>query len=100
MGGRGQRLELWKSQIEQNTGHGMDLAAWRGEVELHDSRLVGNQGDGLRAEGVARLALAQVLVERNLRAGAEIAGSLVEVWNSTFRAHIDVGCAWGRGRAG
>ena len=95
IGGRGQRIEMWKSQIEQNTSHGMDLEEWMGEVELHDSRIVGNQGDGLRAVGAARLALAQVLVERNLRAGAEIAGSLVEIWNSTFRAHVAAGLRLG-----
>lgn len=78
----------------------MDLEAWLGEVELRDSRLVGNQGDGLRAEGAARLVLAEVLVERNLRAGAEIAGSLVEIWNSTFRAHIDAGLRLGPGTRG
>jgi len=100
LGGRGQRIEMWKSQIEQNTAHGMDLEAWLGEVELHDSRLVGNQGDGLRAEGAARLVLADVLVERNLRAGAEIAGSVVEIWNSTFRAHIDAGLRLGPGTRG
>ena len=99
-GGRGQRIEMWKSQIEQNTAHGMDLEAWLGEVELRDSRLVGNQGDGLRAEGAARLVLAEVLVERNLRTGAEIAGSLVEIWNSTFRAHIDAGLRLGPGTRG
>ena len=100
LGGRGQRIEMWKSQIEQNTAHGMDLEAWLGEVELHDSRLVGNQGDGLRAEGAARLVLADVLVERNLRAGAEIAGSVVEIWNSTFRAHIAAGLRLGPGTRG
>ncbi len=100
IGGRGQRIEMWKSQIEQNTSHGMDLEEWLGEVELHDSRIVGNQGDGLRAGGAARLALAQVLVERNLRAGAEIAGSLVEIWNSTFRAHVAVGLRLGQGTRG
>ena len=99
-GGRGQRIEMWKSQIEQNTAHGMDLGAWLGEVVLHDSRLVGNQDDGLRAEGAARLVLAKVLVERNLRTGAEIAGSLVEIWNSTFRAHIDAGLRLGPGTRG
>ena len=100
LGGRGQRIEMWKSQIEQNTAHGMDLEAWLGEVELHDSRLVGNQGDGLRAGDAARLALADVLVERNLRTGAEIAGSVVEIWNSTFRAHIDAGLRLGPGTRG
>ncbi len=100
IGGRGQRIEMWKSQIEQNTAHGMDLEEWLGEVELHDSRIVGNQGDGLRAEGAARLVLAQVLVERNLRAGAEIAGSLVEIWNSTFRAHVTAGLRLGLGTRG
>ncbi len=100
IGGRGQRIEMWESQIEQNTGHGMDLAQWQGTVELHNSRLVANQGDGLRAGRAARLALAQVLVERNLRAGAEIAGSLVEIWNSTFRAHIAAGLRLGPGTRG
>ncbi len=100
IGGRGQRIEMWKSQIEQNTAHGMDLEEWLGEVELHDSRIVGNQGDGLRAGGAARLVLAQVLVERNLRAGAEIAGSLVEIWNSTFRAHVTAGLRLGLGTRG
>ncbi len=100
IGGRGQRLEMWESQIERNTGHGMDLAEWQGEVELHNSRLVANQGDGLRAGGATRLALAQVLVERNLRAGAEIAGSLVEIWNSTFRAHVAAGLRLGPGTRG
>lgn len=100
IGGYGQRIEMWKSQIEQNTAHGMDLQEWLGEVELHDSRIVGNQGDGLRAGGAARLALAQVLVERNLRAGAEIAGSLVEIWNSTFRAHVTAGLRLGLGTRG
>ena len=100
IGGRGQRIEMWESQIEQNTGHGMDLEEWQGEVELHNSRLVANQGDGLRAGGAARLALAQVLVERNLRAGAEISGSLVEIWNSTFRAHVAAGLRLGPGTRG
>ena len=100
IGGRGQRIEMWESQIEQNTGHGMDLEEWLGEVELHNSRLVANQGDGLRAGGAARLVLAQVLVERNLRAGAEIAGSLVEIWNSTFRAHVAAGLRLGQGTRG
>lgn len=100
LGGRGQRIEMWKSQIEQNTAHGMDLEAWLGEVELHDSRLVGNQGDGLRAGDAARLVLADVLVERNLRTGAEIAGSVVEIWNSTFRAHIAAGLRLGPGTRG
>ena len=72
----------------------------RGEVELHNSRLVANQGDGLRAGGAARLVLAQVLVERNLRAGAEISGSLVEIWNSTFRAHVAAGLRLGQGTRG
>ncbi len=100
IGGRGQRIEMWESQIEQNTGHGMDLTAWQGAVELHNSRFVANQGDGLRAGGATRLALAQVLVERNLRAGAEIAGSLVEIWNSTFRAHVAAGLRLGPGTRG
>ena len=100
IGGRGQRIEMWKSQIEQNTSHGMDLEEWLGEVELHDSRIVSNQGDGLRAGGATRLVLAQVLVERNLRAGAEIAGSLVEIWNSTFRAHVTAGLRLGLGARG
>ncbi len=100
IGGRGQRIEMWESQIEQNTGHGMDLTEWLGEVELHNSRLVANQGDGLRAERAARLVLAQVLVERNLRTGAEIAGSLVEIWNSTFRAHVAAGLRLGPGTRG
>ena len=100
IGGRGQRIEMWESQIAQNTGHGMDLEDWLGEVELHNSRLVANQGDGLRAGGAARLVLAQVQVERNLRAGAEIAGSLVEIWNSTFRAHVAAGLRLGPGTRG
>ena len=100
IGGRGQRIEMWKSQIEQSTSHGMDLAEWLGEVELHDSGIVGNRGDGLRAGGAARLVLAQVLVERNLRAGAEIAGSLVEIWNSTFRANVAAGLRLGLGTSG
>ena len=100
IGGRGQRIEMWESQIEQNTGNGMDLEEWSGEVELHNSRLVGNQGDGLRAGGAARLVLAQVQVERNLRTGAEIAGSLVEIWNSTFRANIAAGLRLGQGTRG
>ncbi len=100
IGGRGQRIEMWESRIEQNTGHGMDLAAWQGEVELHNSRLAANQGDGLRTEGAARLVLAQVQVERNLRTGAEIAGSLVEIWNSTFRAHVAAGLRLGPGTRG
>ena len=100
IGGRGQRIEMWESQIEQNTKHGMDLEEWLGEVELHNSRLVANQGDGLRAGGAARLVLAQVLVERNLRAGAEISGSLVEIWNSTFRAHVAAGLRLGQGTRG
>ena len=100
IGGRGQRIEMWKSQIEQNTAHGMDLTEWLGEVELHDSGIVGNQGDGLRAGGATRLVLAQVLVERNLRAGAEIAGSLVEIWNSTFRANVAAGLRLGLGTRG
>ena len=100
IGGRGQRIEMWESQIEQNSGHGMDLEEWMGEVELHNSRLVANQGDGLRAGGAARLVLAQVQVERNLRAGAEIAGSLVEIWNSTFRAHVAAGLRLGQGTRG
>ena len=66
IGGRGQRIEMWESQIEQNTGHGMDLEEWLGEVELHNSRLVANQGDGLRAGGAARLVLAQVLSRAQL----------------------------------
>ena len=100
IGGRGQRIEMWKSQIEQNTAHGMDLTEWLGEVELHDSGIVGNRGDGLRAGGATRLVLAQVLVERNLRAGAEIAGSLVEIWNSTFRANVAAGLRLGLGTRG
>ena len=100
IGGRGQRIEMWESQIEQNSGHGMDLEEWLGEVELHNSRLVANQGDGLRSGGAARLALAQVQVERNLRVGAEIAGSLVEIWNSTFRAHVAAGLRLGPGTRG
>ena len=53
------------------------------------------------APGAAvRLVLAQVLVERNLRAGAEIAGSLVEIWNSTFRAHVAAGLRLGPGTRG
>ena len=100
VGGRGQRIELWKSQIEQNTSHGLDLTEWLGEVELHGSRIVGNQGDGLRAGAAARLVLAEVQVERNLRAGVEIAGSLVEIWNSTFTGHVAANLRLGPGTTG
>ena len=100
IGGRGQRIEMWESQIEQNTGHGMDLAEWQGEMELHNSRLVANQGDGLRAGGAARLVLAQVLVERNLRAGAESPGRWWRYGTRRLGRMLPRGCAWVRGREG
>lgn len=100
VGGNGQKIEMWTSEIERSTLHGMDLEEWLGEVELHDSSLRANQRDGLRAMGVARLVFEQVLVERNLRGGAVISGSPVEIWTSTFSANIDAGLHLGPGSTG
>lgn len=100
VGGSGQKIEIWASEIERSTQHGLDLEEWLGEVELHDSRIGANQHDGLRAMGVERLVFEQVLVERNLRGGAVAAGSPVEIWTSTFSANIGAGLHLGPGSTG
>lgn len=100
VGGSGQKIEIWDSEIERSSLHGMDLEEWLGEVELHDSRLGANQRDGLRANGLSRLVFEQVLVERNLRGGAVITGSPVEIWTSTFSANIGAGLHLGPGSTG
>ena len=100
VGGSGQILELWASEIERSTQHGMDLEQWLGEVQLHDSRIGANQRDGLRATGLQRLVFEQVLVERNLRGGAVVTDSPVEIWTSTFSANIGAGLHLGAGTTG
>ena len=100
VGGSGQKIALWASTIERSTAHGLDLEQWLGEVELHDSRIGANQRDGLRAAGMARLVCEQVEVERNLRGGAVVSGTPVEIWTTTFSANIDAGLHLGAGSSG
>ena len=100
VGGSGQKIEIWASEIERSTEHGLDLQQWLGEVELHDSRIAANQRDGLRAVGLQRLVFEQMQVERNLRGGVVAMGSPVEIWTSTFAANIGAGLHLGSGTTG
>ena len=84
VGGSGQKIELWQSTVASNGVHGLDLEAWEGQIELHDTELSDNSGNGLQASGLERLVFEQVLLEGNRGAGAAIAATPVELWTSTF----------------
>ncbi|MSR82092.1 MAG: T9SS type A sorting domain-containing protein [Candidatus Latescibacteria bacterium] len=101
VGGRGQKIELWNSSSTRNTQHGLDLEAWEGVVELHDSEFSANQHEGLRARGLERLTFEQVQVERNLGDGAVVAAvPLVEVWTTNFADNIGTGLVLREGASG
>ncbi|NKB67978.1 MAG: T9SS type A sorting domain-containing protein [Candidatus Latescibacteria bacterium] len=84
VGGSGQKIELWQSTVDGNGLHGLDLEAWEGQVELHDSQVSNNRGHGLAANGLARLVFEQVVLDRNRDAGAVVVATPVELWTSTF----------------
>ncbi|MBM3277766.1 MAG: right-handed parallel beta-helix repeat-containing protein [Candidatus Handelsmanbacteria bacterium] len=101
VGGRGQRLELSKSTSTRNTGGGLDLEGWEGEVVVRQSQLSANQGVGLRARSPQRLSLEEVRLENNQGDGAVVAGvPLVEVQGSTFADNIGTGLVLSEGAAG
>jgi M6 family metalloprotease-like protein len=96
-GGSGARIEVWNSAFGRNEAAGLDLAAWQGEVEIHESRIVANRGDGLLAGALERLVFEGVEVDRNLGRGAVITGGTVELWTSSFTDNIGVGLFLGGG---
>ncbi len=101
VGGKGQRIELRNSASTRNTLHGLEVENWEGVVEIHNSRLSGNQHEGLRARGLERLTFEQVQVENNLGDGAAVADvPLVEVRATTFADNIGTGLVLSEGAAG
>jgi len=88
VGGRGQEIAMRDSRIASNSLHGLELDEWEGTLELRDTEIVANRRDGLRARGLERVVLEDVEVSRNLRGGAIIARSPVEIRNASFAANI------------
>lgn len=90
-GGRGQRIEVWNSTIEGNRLHGVDLDDWDGVFEVHNSSIVANRQDGLRADGAERIVFEQDVVARNLGVGARVTATVSEVWTTEFDNNIGDG---------
>ncbi len=90
-GGRGQRIEMWNTAVDGNRLHGIDLGSWEGIFELHGSTVIGNRGDGLRADGAERIVLEEVEVSRNLVAGVRLTSTVSEVWTTTFDNNLGAG---------
>ncbi len=90
-GGRGQRIELWNTTVDGNRLHGIDLDDWEGVVELHGSNVTGNRQDGLRVDGSERVVFEEVVVARNLAAGARLKSTVSEVWTTQFDNNLGGG---------
>ena len=99
-GGRDQKIEIWDSSIESNTGHGIDAAGWMGELELHGSTIARNKGDGLVVDGARRLVFENVSVTRNLGDGVVADAALVEIWTTEFADNIGSGLTLAAGITG
>ncbi len=99
-GGRGQRIELWRCTVTDNTLHGMDLSAWEGAVELHGSEVSTNKSHGLLASGLERLVFEDNTIVRNLGRGAQVSDSPVEIWTTEFEDNIGTGLVLEDGATG
>ena len=99
-GGRGQRLELWRSTVAGNALHGLDLSAWEGIVELHGSEVSANKSDGIVASGLERFVSEDNVIGRNLGRGAHIGDAPVEVWTTEFEDNIETGLVLDDGATG
>ncbi len=90
-GGVGGRIELWRSRVEENEGHGLELDDWRGVVELHGTTVTANRRDGLRVDGAERVVFEEVEVHRNRGTGAYLASTASEVWTTDFDRNLGAG---------
>jgi len=90
-GGRGQRIELWNTTVDNNPKHGIDLDDWQGVFELHGSTVSGNREDGVRTNGAERIVFEEVEVARNLAAGARLSATTSEVWMTNFDNNVGAG---------
>ena len=99
-GGRGQRIELWRSTVADNTLHGIDLSAWEGVVELHGSEVSANKSQGLLASGLELLVFEDNRIVRNLGRGAQVGNAPVEIWTTEFEDNIGTGLVLEGGATG
>ncbi len=99
-GGRGQRIDLWRSTISDNTLYGLDLTAWQGIVEVHGSEISANKSHGVVAAGLERLVFEDNAVVRNLGHGAHIGDTVVEIWTTEFEDNIGSGLLLDDGATG
>ncbi len=90
-GGVGRRLELWRSTVEGNELHGLELDGWRGVIELHGTHITANRRDGLRVDGAERMVFEEVEVHRNRGTGAHLASTASEVWTTDFDTNLGGG---------
>ena len=100
IGGRGQKIELWKCTVTGSTLHGLQLDPWEGEVELHGCEITGNRRNGILGSGLARMVFEDVVVSRNIGHGAVFADSRMEVWTTLFEDNVGTGLVLSGGTTG